>query len=170
MTEQHFWEIIELSHKGKNLKPLLMKLSEDEIMGYNYWWLYFNNVSYRQDLWAVAYTVMGGCSDDGFDYFRFWLVARGKKVFFDSVENPDLLCNEFDNLPDEEYPLQEDLDYIQKEVFEEKFEKDFYQAEEHYEFDINRPNIEFMWNEEDENSIRKIIPNTFDKWWNNNVF
>lgn len=26
--------------------------------------------SYRGDLWAAAYLINGGCSDDGFEYFR----------------------------------------------------------------------------------------------------
>src|SRR5690242_19263203 len=38
-------------------------------------------VSYRADLWAVAYTVNGGASDDGFDYFRGWLIAQGRETF-----------------------------------------------------------------------------------------
>jgi hypothetical protein len=29
--------------------------------------------SYRAQLWAAAYVINGGCSDDGFDYFRGWL-------------------------------------------------------------------------------------------------
>lgn len=81
ISEQEFWNIIEQSEKGKNLEHILMPLTRQEIIGYVYWWIYFNKISYRQDLWAVAYTVLGGCSDDGFDYFRFWLVARGKEVF-----------------------------------------------------------------------------------------
>ena len=170
MTEEYFWEIIEQSDKGKSLKPLLMELSKDEIMGYRYWWEYFNNISYRQDLWAVPYVVLGGCSDDGFDYFRFWLVARGKNVFFDAIENPDSLCNEFDNLPDEEFPEQEEFDYIPIRVFDEKFGKDSFYTEDNYEFGLKRPDIEFEWDEDDEESIRKIIPNTFDKWWGNDVF
>jgi hypothetical protein len=28
--------------------------------------------SYRNDLWAAGYLINGGCSDDGFDYFRGW--------------------------------------------------------------------------------------------------
>ena len=31
--------------------------------------------SYRADLWAAAYMINGGASDDGFDYFRGWLVS-----------------------------------------------------------------------------------------------
>jgi len=27
-------------------------------------------------LWAAAYVINGGCSDDGFDYFRGWLIVQ----------------------------------------------------------------------------------------------
>jgi len=37
--------------------------------------------SYRWDLWAVAYVANGGASDDGFDYFRAWLITRGREQF-----------------------------------------------------------------------------------------
>jgi hypothetical protein len=37
--------------------------------------------SYRWDLWAVAYVAKGGASDDAFDYFRGWLLTRGRRQF-----------------------------------------------------------------------------------------
>ena len=34
-----------------------------------------------QPLWDAAYLINGGCSDDGFDYFRGWLVDQGRETF-----------------------------------------------------------------------------------------
>ncbi len=48
--------------------------------------------SYRAPLWAAAYTVNGGCSDDGFDYFRGWLIGQGREVFERVVADPDALA------------------------------------------------------------------------------
>ncbi|MFJ9676868.1 DUF4240 domain-containing protein [Streptomyces sp. NPDC101194] len=48
--------------------------------------------SYRAPLWAAAYTINGGCSDDGFDYFRGWLTAQGREVFERVVADPDTLA------------------------------------------------------------------------------
>ncbi|MEU0687625.1 DUF4240 domain-containing protein [Streptomyces uncialis] len=48
--------------------------------------------SYRAPLWAAAYTVNGGCSDDGFDYFRAWLIGQGREVFERVVADPDALA------------------------------------------------------------------------------
>jgi hypothetical protein len=49
--------------------------------------------SYRSSLWAAAYVINGGCSDDGFDYFRSWLVLRGHETFGQAVADPDSLAN-----------------------------------------------------------------------------
>ncbi|GAA4594857.1 hypothetical protein GCM10023194_62910 [Planotetraspora phitsanulokensis] len=48
--------------------------------------------SYRADLWAAAYVINGGASDDGFDYFRGWLVAQGEEVYGQAVADPDSLA------------------------------------------------------------------------------
>lgn len=48
--------------------------------------------SYRNDLWAAAYLINGGASDDGFDYFRGWLVTQGRAVFERALADPDSLA------------------------------------------------------------------------------
>ncbi|MFG2404043.1 DUF4240 domain-containing protein [Streptomyces brevispora] len=48
--------------------------------------------SYRAPLWAAAYTINGGCSDDGFDYFRGWLIGQGRDVFERVIGDPDTLA------------------------------------------------------------------------------
>jgi hypothetical protein len=49
--------------------------------------------SYRVALWAAAYLVNGGCSEDGFDYFRGWLIVQGRDVFEHAVADPDTLAD-----------------------------------------------------------------------------
>ena len=49
--------------------------------------------SYRTSLWAAAYVINGGCSDDGFDYFRGWLIVQGHEVFDQAVTDPDALAS-----------------------------------------------------------------------------
>lgn len=48
--------------------------------------------SYTWDLWAAAYVINGGASDDGFEYFRGWLIAQGRAVFERTVADPDSLA------------------------------------------------------------------------------
>lgn len=48
--------------------------------------------SYRGDLWGAAYVINGGASDDGFEYFRGWLVSQGREVFEGALADPDSLA------------------------------------------------------------------------------
>lgn len=49
--------------------------------------------SYRAPLWAAAYLINGGCSDDGFEYFRGWLILQGREVYERVVADPDALAD-----------------------------------------------------------------------------
>jgi Protein of unknown function (DUF4240) len=49
--------------------------------------------SYRADLWAAAYTINGGASDDGFDYFRGWLIAQGRTTYDQALTDPESLAD-----------------------------------------------------------------------------
>ena len=42
----------------------------------------------------------GGCSDDGFEYFRGWLLSRGRKVYEAAMRNPDSLVRQADDSRD----------------------------------------------------------------------
>lgn len=79
----------------------------DERMGDAYTW----------DLWGAAYLINGGCSDDGFAYFRAWLISRGREVFEAAVRNPDSLAGQVD-VDRDDYEF-EDLWNVALEVNEE---------------------------------------------------
>ncbi|NKE63212.1 DUF4240 domain-containing protein [Lentzea sp. PSKA42] len=49
--------------------------------------------SYQNPLWAAAYLMNGGCSDDGFDYFRGWLLTQGEEVYHTVLASPDSLAS-----------------------------------------------------------------------------
>ena len=46
----------------------------------------------KEDLWAAAYLINGGCSEEGFDNFRGWLIANGRDVVARAVREPDTLA------------------------------------------------------------------------------
>jgi hypothetical protein len=52
--------------------------------------------AYRQDLWGAAYLINGGASDDGFDYFRGWLLAQGRETWEAALADPDSLADVVD--------------------------------------------------------------------------
>jgi hypothetical protein len=49
--------------------------------------------SFRWDLWGAAYLINGGCSDDGFDYFRGWLMLQGRDVWERALRDPESLAD-----------------------------------------------------------------------------
>jgi hypothetical protein len=68
------------------------------------------------DLWALAYIVKRGCSDDGFDYFRLWVISKGKQAFDIILSlNEEGLKSVFD-----EDPRLEELMSSAQEVYENK--------------------------------------------------
>lgn len=170
MKEEKFWGFIEKFHSGKDLKECLAPLSEEDLFGFRYWWEYFCNLSYRQDLWAVAYTFWGSCSEAMFDAFRFWLISRGKDVFYQAMENPDSLCDVFSN-EDSDYPQKDGLDYVVMEILEERTgDEDYYdKVRENYSLPEKKQDISFEWSWSDINSIKKICPRTFEKWLHDDI-
>lgn len=50
-------------------------------------------LSYTAPLWAAAYIINGGCSDDGFEYFRGWLITQGRETFQRALADPDSLAD-----------------------------------------------------------------------------
>ncbi|SHL73160.1 DUF4240 domain-containing protein [Flavobacterium chilense] len=183
LTEDKFWQIIEKSLKTTNtlyptldeqqelLVSELKKLSIKEIIAYDCIFRDLKHKAYKQDLWAVAYIVMGGCSDDGFMDFRNWLITRGKNVFYKALEDADSLNDEFNKIQKEDIPEWEDVSYLPMGVIEEEFEKDFDEEATKYDFEYSKePEINFEWEEDNEESMRAVCPNTFDQWWCNDRF
>jgi len=63
--------------------------------------------AYRWDLWAVAYVMNGGCSDDGFDYFLGWLIGRGRARWKAALADAEAAADGAD--PDDEPFESEEL-------------------------------------------------------------
>jgi hypothetical protein len=49
--------------------------------------------AYRWDPWGAAYIINGGCSDDGFEYSRCWLIAQGRHEFERALADPESLVD-----------------------------------------------------------------------------
>jgi hypothetical protein len=96
MTEDVFWELIDhgLGHQsiGERLETLPDRLAlfkPAEIRKFDQILRELDNAVYRTDIWALAYLLRGGCSDDSFDDFRGWLILQGRKVFETTSAEPD---------------------------------------------------------------------------------
>lgn len=99
MDRDSFWKIINASRKDAEapedvaaaVTERLQQLPPVEIVAFQRIRQELMAESYRWDLWAVAYIVNGGCSDDGFDYFRGWLMTQGRKRWESAMSDPQVV-------------------------------------------------------------------------------
>lgn len=100
--DDRWWELIERSRKGaegndeqaQQLVTLLTaELSGDEILEFDKFLHERVRDAFRSDLWAIAYIMNGGCSDDGFDYFLGWLICKGRQHYEAALVNPEHAAN-----------------------------------------------------------------------------
>jgi hypothetical protein len=100
MAEQACWTIIERARREstepgeivEEVLELLRKSSPQEIEAFDRGLAQLMSRSYTWALWGAAYLINGGCSDDGFDYFRGWLLTQGREVFEAALADPDSLA------------------------------------------------------------------------------
>ena len=99
MSDNNFWKIIDASlsdnqsQQSKKLAAELSKLSKFDLISFEGSYRTKLAETYHWDLWAAAYIINGGCSDDGFDYFCDWLISRGQTVYEAALANPETLIN-----------------------------------------------------------------------------
>jgi hypothetical protein len=103
-----FWELVEAARAevddtvadpdgvADSLTKVLGELALEEIAGFGVELERLLAESYRHDLWGAAYLINGGASDDGFDYFRGWLVAQGREIWEAASADPDSLADVVD--------------------------------------------------------------------------
>ncbi|QEH31952.1 hypothetical protein OJF2_04190 [Aquisphaera giovannonii] len=75
------------------LQSRLEQLAPDEIVEWNRIFDRLAAWAYTVDLWGAAYLINGGASDDGFYYFRCWLIGMGKDVYEAAIQDPDSLAD-----------------------------------------------------------------------------
>lgn len=121
MTEDEFWNIIERGRGSsqestlQGIKDLLGALRPQEVLEFEAVRFRVVDHAHTVTLWGAAYLICGGCSDDGFDYFKEWLVLQGKKMFYESCRNPDSLAESMRG----DYPSCEEFWYLASTVYEE---------------------------------------------------
>src|SRR5262245_46669811 len=110
MEQEQFWKLIQTSREESNgdcdsqverLQELLTKLPPKEIIDFDRHLVRLRQEAYRWDLWGAAYLLNGGCSDDGFEYFRCWLITQGEAVYTEALRDPDSLARFADPTKDD---------------------------------------------------------------------
>jgi Protein of unknown function (DUF4240) len=102
MDPDQFWQLIERSKAASEgdcarqadaLTMLLLELPATDIMAFDRLFYQYVDQAYRNDLWAAAYIIQGGCSDDGFEYFLRWLIGQGEAVYTAALRDPESLLS-----------------------------------------------------------------------------
>lgn len=117
---------------------------------------------------------MGGCSDDGFDYFRGWLIAQGEEIFNKALKNPEFLAEYLSEeyLEEDEFApqLEEMLSvasdaYTYQKTGELEYDDDisteFWNELEARGHEMKLPQIELDWEEED---LEERYPNLWERF------
>lgn len=174
LNEEKFWGIVSKSlediedeyEQEEKLVNEIIKLSPKEIIGFRLRTDKLLYDTYTPEMWCAGYIMNGGCSDDGFEYFRNWIISRGRETYFQAKENPDTLINEV-SADKDEYEF-EWFWYVALKAFERKTGKNLY---DYIDYDNskaregNYPSIEFNWEEENPETMKAICPKLFDTLW-----
>jgi hypothetical protein len=174
LDEEVYWGIIDKSLKETTnqadqelfLVSEIEKLTPREMVGFRLRTDQLLFDSYNPELWCAAYIISGGCSDGGFEYFRCWLIAQGKTVFYQVKANPDALINVV--VEGKESYEFEGFWYVAMNAFKNNTGEDLYSYIDYDTFltnDENYPLLEFNWNPDEPESMGKICPILFEKLW-----
>ena len=173
LDEKTYWDIVDRSLKYRNdqdqqeqfLIAEIGKLTPKPMIGFRLRTDKLLYDTYTSAMWCAGHIMNGGCSDDGFEYFRNWIISRGKQVYDKATASPDNLVSE----------AKEDIDayefetfwYVANEAFRQKTGKDLYDYIDDEKFKTNeahyRP-IQLTWQEDDPASMKKICPKLFARF------
>ncbi|QDU61572.1 hypothetical protein Pan216_24330 [Planctomycetes bacterium Pan216] len=98
MSEEVFWDVISTCREQAEEDEDYPGLLEEKLESFGKRSIVsFQNILsermsklYRQDLWAIASIISGGfCSDDGFEYFRAWIISQGSEAYQRWLDAPE---------------------------------------------------------------------------------
>ena len=176
MDEEQFWAIVQtaVDEAGNDedeylevVKRELSKLSLKEMIGFRLRTDKLLYDSYTSEMWCAGYLMNGGCSDDGFEYFRLWVISRGRKVYEAAMANPDNLIDYIGDDDEMDFFEFESFWYVALEAFEEAVDAELYDYIDDENFKTcegNYPNFEFNWEEDEPESMQKLCPRLFEKF------
>jgi|SRR5450756_1863089 len=102
MTLDQFWNLVEKVHVASGgdmdkkcalLDAGLRRLPLDEVRSFHAHFYECQDRAYSWELWAAAYIIGGGCSDDAFSDFRSTLISMGRQTFEQALDDPQSLAD-----------------------------------------------------------------------------
>lgn len=106
MDKPQFWKLIEIARKrargedlweiaaqqAQHLTKALTQMTPQQVKDFALRFEDYMRLAYQAKLWDAAIIINGGCSDDGFEYFRGWLISMGENVYQEALRDPDTLA------------------------------------------------------------------------------
>ena len=119
MDESRFWKIIE-DNRGDaaRVESVLSRIAPDQIAEFQRIYWNHHNQLHRWDVWGAAFVINGGCGDDGFHYFKAWVIGKGRKAFETALASPDDLGRFVSGADADEGCDNESLNYAAENAFE----------------------------------------------------
>ena len=132
MNRDRFWTIIESARISaaasgspfdESLVDHLSGCPSQEILEYAERFDEVHGALYRWNVWAAAYLIGGGCSDDSFMDFRAGVIASGRAWYERTVLDPDDLAEHPDvveaaSARSDEALFYEDVNYAASDAFQ----------------------------------------------------
>lgn len=118
-----FWQVVDRTVGGTQDEQFdahtkhLRSLSGKELIAFHADYMRMVVEAGRWDLWGAAYVINGGCGDEGFEYFRDWLISRGRAVFDAALADPESLADPVRRMPEGEHAEFEMYRYVPTRVF-----------------------------------------------------
>lgn len=125
MDETEFWELIDAARQRADGDPedqadllveRLLGMDPDLVLDFARHFEARYNRACTWDLWGAAWILLGGASDDAFDYFRCWLIGQGREVYEGAVHEPDSLAELLEDFDEELDGDGEELGYAADEA------------------------------------------------------
>jgi len=166
MDRDAFWNIVDDARSAaaddeeflEVIGARLRTLKPQELLEFERHFVELRAESYSWDLWGAAYLMNGGCSDDGFSDFRAWLVAQGREVFENALEDPDTLAA----LTNPEGSLEEFL-YIAWQLYEEQTGEELPESLVIFQ-GKGPPDLGERWDFDDDAQMKRGYPKLFAKY------
>ena len=168
MHTTSFWQLIDQSRQyaqthnqthAEALTALLAARDVADIIDFENHFTHFFHQAYDWKLWAAAYIIHGGCSDDGFMDFRAWLIGQGEAIYTNVLANPDILAEMIED-EDDLYALEsQDIWSVAVNVYHDKTGSDDIPPASEVTFP-NEPTGN-AWEEED---LAELLPQLYQKF------
>ena len=128
MDETDFWQLIDDTREGAQGDPVehadllverLVERTPDEVIDFARLFEARLARAWRWDLWGAADLLLGGVSEEAFDYFCCWLVGQGREVFEGALTDPDELADLVPDFDEEDDGDAEELGDAAMQAYEQ---------------------------------------------------